>query len=192
MNTVTLLEEVLSHDRKEWIRLITPYITNTISENNFIKVTVDTDTEYYPPLNYFEEYFQGKFNIGDYVSLKNYGGIYRITGLPFLDTRMNKYWYKAEDIDGQGMFYNAEAVIEHGASWRISGIDSDNNISGTEYEKYYYNDSIKYSEISLDDSIEANMKLITNLDQETKNKVNKAIYDFIDNPELLDILKKTE
>lgn len=192
MNTLTLLEGILSHDRKEWVNLLTPYIVETNSEDNFIKITVDYDFDWIPPLSYFEKDFQGKFNIGDYVSLKNYGGIYRITGLPFLDTRMNKYWYKAEDINGQGMFYNAEAVIEHGASWRISGIDSDNNISGTEYEKYYYNDSIKYSEISLDDSIEANMKLITNLDQETKNKVNKHIYDFIDNPEILEILKRTE
>lgn len=148
-----VLYYMLEQDRSKWKDIISKYITD-IDDNDCI--SINNCTSINATLESFSVDFKGKYNIGDYVTTKNKGGIYRIIGLPYLDIRWKeKYNQWDKDIDT-----NIGRIEQFGISYTLAGIDDNNKPSGTEYDIYFEDRDEFGINLSLDDCRESNLIMV--------------------------------
>ena len=178
-------EILLNQPRKKWCDLLLPYI-KTVEKYGLEFVYEDSDV-YLPDMNHFSEFYKGKFNIGDYVTHDIYGGYYRITSLEALDIRAQKIWSKTK----MSPIQLTEFIWEHGDRYLYFGIDEKGQYSGSEIYMYGIHAG---KDILFGECKERHLTLVpkNKIPQETKDKVNKFVYQFNYLPEILKQLKETE
>lgn len=177
---------VISQPRDQWCDLLMPYIASI--EKNSLEISGDpsdkkSSTDFFPDMNHFSKNYKGRFNIGDYVTHKVFGGYYRVVSLEALDIR--------NDIEWSDDPYQPEFIQQFGDSYFIFGIDSKGQKSGSELYSFGIHcgkDLLLHENNNDDLELIPEKKLI----KEIKNKVNKFVYSFNYTEKILKQLKDTE
>ena len=123
---------MLEHPRKDWYNIIKEYYKDG-QLNGY-----DWDI----PIENFKEDFQGKFNIGDYVSVQNIDGIFRISALPYLDIRYSNRWYHEPNNKEYEFSTNFTRIEEFGNSYELIGVNPSGELVGTYLNVYHNGDMV--------------------------------------------------